>query len=162
MNLIELTQVPDEKRDAQWENDFFVCLSQGHLKVVSEEAKPGPDGWPYLLTETSPEAPEPAQKILQWLAARGLGLVVNPQKDYPDYVFSYGMVWHFKETGLFFRARPEVSTGSFELTNGKHLHAGPPSPEYLPQYVRNILKQFFMDQGVLNVKILVMSPDRVN
>jgi len=40
------------------------------------------------------------------------------------------------------------------------LHAGPPSPQYLPQYVRNILKEFFRDQGVLMPKILVMSADR--
>jgi hypothetical protein len=162
MNLTELTQIPDEKRDPQWENDFFVQLSQSNLKLVAEEAKPGPDGWPYLLTETSAEASEPAQKILQWLATRGLGMVVNPNKDYPDYVFSYGMVWHFKETGLFYRAKPEVSSGSFELGGGEKLHAGPPSPEYLPQYVRSILKQFFMDQGLLGVKILVMSADRLN
>jgi hypothetical protein len=91
-----------------------------------------------------------------------LGLVVNPQKEYPDYVFSYGMIWHFRETGLFYRAKAETSSGSFELRQGEKLHSGPPTPEYLPQYVRSILKQFFMDQGLLNVKILVMSADRVN
>ncbi len=162
MTLIELIQIPDERRDPQWEADFFMQLSQSNLNLVSEEAKAGPDGWPYLLAETSPDASEPAQKIIQWLATRGLGLAINPQKEYPDYVFTYGMIWHFKETGLFFRARPEVSGGSFSLVQGELLHAGPPSFEYLPQYVRNILKQFFMDQGLLGVKILVMSADRIN
>jgi hypothetical protein len=164
MNLNELTQVPDEKRDTQWENDFFMQVSTGRLKLLFQEPQPGPDGWPYLLTETTleSEAAEPAQKILQWLATRGLGLVINPQKEYPDYVFSYGMVWHFKETGLFYRAKPAVSTGSFELSGGEKLHVGEPAPEYLPQYVRGILKQFFLDQGLLSVKILVMSADRIN
>jgi hypothetical protein len=32
----------------------------------------------------------------------------------------------------------------------------------LPQYVRNILKQFFMDQNVMRPRILVMSTDRKN
>lgn len=162
MDIIELTQVSDEKRDPQWEVDFFMQLSQSKLKLMSQDPQVGPDGWPYLMTETSPDATEPAQNILQWLATRGMGLVVNPNKEYPDYVFSYGMVWHFKETGLFYRAKPEVSNGSFELRDGAQLHAGEPTPQYLPQYVRNILKEFFRDQSVFAPKILVMSADRVN
>ena len=164
MNLNELIQIPDEQRDPKWEIDFFTQFSTCNLKLLSQDPQPGPDGWPYLLTETSTpaEATEPAQKLIQWLSTRGMGLVINPQKEYPDYVFSYGMLWHFKETGLFYRAKQEVSSGSFELGSGDKLHAGPPSPEYLPNYVRAILKQFFMDQGLLNVKILVMSKDRIN
>lgn len=162
MDIIELTKVADEKRDPQWEVDFFMQLSQSNLKLMSQDPQVGPDGWPYLMTETAADATEPAQNILQWLATRGMGLVVNPNKEYPDYVFSYGMVWHFKETGLFYRAKPEVSNGSFELRDGAKLHAGEPTPQYLPQYVRNILKEFFRDQGVFAPKILVISADRVN
>lgn len=162
MNLNELTQVSDEQRDPQWEVDFFMQLSQSNLNLLSQDPQVGPDGWPYLMTETSVDAQEPAQKVLQWLATRGMGLVVNPHKSYPDYVFSYGMVWHFKETGLFYRAKPEVSTGSFELKDGAPLHAGEPTPQYLPQYVRNILKDFFRDQSVFAPRILVMSADRIN
>ena len=162
MDIIELTKVADEKRDPQWEGDFFMQLSQSNLKLMSQDPQVGPDGWPYLMTETAADATEPAQNILQWLATRGMGLVVNPNKEYPDYVFSYGMVWHFKETGLFYRAKPEVSNGSFELRDGAKLHAGEPTPQYLPQYVRNILKEFFRDQGVFAPKILVISADRVN
>lgn len=162
MDLIELTKISDEQRDPQWENDFFMSLSKGNLKLLSQDPQVGPDGWPYLMTETSADATEPAQKIIQWLATKGMGLVVNPNKEYPDYVFSYGMLWHFRETGLFYSAKPEVSTGSFELRDGAKLHAGEPTPQYLPQYVRNILKEFFRDQGVYAPKILVMSADRVN
>lgn len=162
MNLVELTKIADEQRDPQWEVDFFMQLTQGNLKILSQDPQTGPDGWPYLLTETSEDATEPAQKIIQWLATKGMGLVVNPSKDYPDYVFSYGMIWHFRETGLFYRARPEVSTGSFELQDGAQLHAGAPTLQYLPQYVRSILKEFFLDQGVYAPKMLVMSADRVN
>ncbi|WP_413289273.1 hypothetical protein [Bdellovibrio sp. HCB337] len=162
MDLIELTKISDEQRDPQWENDFFMQLSEGKLKLLSQDPQVGPDGWPYLMTETSPDAEEPAQKIIHWLATKGMGLVVNPNKEYPDYVFSYGMLWHFRETGLFYRAKPEVSTGSFELRDGAQIHAGEPTPQYLPQYVRNILKEFFRDQSVYAPKILVMSTDRVN
>lgn len=162
MDIVSLTQIADEKRDPHWENDFFMELSKSNLKLMSQDPQVGPDGWPYLMTETGADAAEPAQNILQWLATRGMGLVVNPNKDYPDYVFSYGMVWHFRETGLFYRAKPEVSNGSFELRDGAPLHSGDADPRYLPQYVRTIVREFFRDQSVFAPKILVMSSDRVN
>lgn len=162
MDLLEVVTIPDEKRDHTWEINFFMAVTQGKLKLVHEAPQKGPDGWPYLLAETSTEATEPANKIIQWLALKGVGLVVNPLKSYPDYVFTYGMLWHFKETGLFYRTADASPVGTLEMEKGQALHAGPPTPQYLPQYVRNILKQFFLDQNVLCPKILVMSADRKN
>jgi hypothetical protein len=160
MNLVELVKIPDEKRDHQWEIDFFMAISKSPLKLISEDPQQGPDGWPYLLAETSTEAQEPANKIIQWLAMKGIGLVVNPHKSYPDFVFTYGMLWNFKETGLFYQTADEAPVGTVEITEGQKLHAGPPAPHYLPQYVRNILKEFFRDQTILSPRILVMSTDR--
>ncbi len=162
MNLIELVNVPDEQRDPQWEIDFFMAVTQSNLNLIHEAPQKGPDGWPYLLAETAVDAKEPANKIMQWLALKGVGLVINPRKSYPDYVFTYGMLWHFKETGLFYRTADEAPVGTLELQKGQGLHAGPPAPHYLPQYVRNILKQFFIDQNVMRPRILVMSEDRKN
>ncbi|WP_374076120.1 hypothetical protein [Bdellovibrio bacteriovorus] len=160
MNLLELVNVPDEKRDHQWEVDFFMAITQSNLKLLHDSPQKGPDGWPYLLAETNAEATEPANKIMQWLALKGVGLVVNPMKQYPDYVFTYGMLWHFKETGLFYRTAEEAPVGTLEMQKGQELHAGPPAPHYLPQYVRNVLKQFFFDQSIHRPRILVMSTDR--
>jgi hypothetical protein len=163
MNLLQLVAVSEDQRDSKWEQDFFHALTSGHLKLVHEAPQKGPDGWPYLLSDTHPEATESANKIIQWLALKGVGLVINPLKQYPDFVFTYGMLWHFKETGLFFRNTADGSTvGSLEIEEGQPLHAGPPSPQYLPHYVRNILKEFFLDQGIYRPKILVMSSDRKN
>lgn len=162
MDLLALTTVADENRDQKWESDFFMELAQGRLKLLTKDPQTGPDGWPYLLTETSAEADEPAQNLFQWLAEKGVGLVINPRKEYPDYVFSYGMIWHFRETGLFYRAKDNVPTGAFELKDGVKLHTGDPTVQYLPVYVRSILREFFRDQGLLNVKILMISTDRTN
>lgn len=160
MNLLELVKLPDSQRDHQWEIDFFMQLSQGNIKLLHEAPQQGPDSWPYLLAETSEDATEPANRIIQWAALKGVGLVINPMKSYPDYVFTYGMLWHFKETGLFYRTAEQAPVGTLEINEGQGLHAGPPAPHYLPQYVRTILKQFFLDQSVLNPRILVMSTDR--
>lgn len=155
----ELLKVPDDQRDSAWEDRFFHALVHGKLKVLSPDPQQGPDGWPYLLTETGAEATEPANKIVQWLAERGIGLVVNPQREYPDFVFNYGMLWNFKETGLFSMPAEEAPSGSVELQPGQSVLAGPPNPKYLPDYVRSILRDFFRDQGLLAVKILVISQD---
>ncbi|WP_413559031.1 hypothetical protein [Bdellovibrio sp. HCB209] len=160
MTLNELVKVPDEQRDHQWEINFFMAITSSNVKLMIEAPQQGPDGWPYMLTETSADAAEPANKIMQWAALKGVGLAVNPQKNYPDYVFTYGMLWHFKETGLFYRTADEAIVGTVELAQGQGLHAGDASPQYLPVYVRNIIKEFFRDQGVLRPRILVMSQDR--
>lgn len=162
MTLQNLLNIPDDQRDLNWENQFFVALTESNLNVMSADPQTGPDHWPYLMTESAPDAEEPAQKIIDWLSTRGIGLVVNPMKEYPDYVFSYGMLWHFRETGLFFRPNETNPTGAFQIEPGMDLHAGEPNPKYLPQYVRNILREFFRDQGVLHPKILVLSTDRKN
>lgn len=160
MTLSELLKIPDAQRDHNWENHFFDQLLKSKVKLLDEGPQTGPDGWPYLLAETSDDADEPLLNVVQWLSDKGIGLVINPKKEYPDYVFPWGMLWNYRETGLFRLNVAPVSQGSVELQAEKGLHTGPPTKEYLPDYVRKLLKQFFMDQGLLNVKILMISQDR--
>lgn len=160
MNLDQLVLVSDEKRDSSWENLFFHALSTSKIRFLKDEPQQGPDGWPYMLAETSGEVTEPFHKVLHWLTEKGIGLAVNPQKEYPDYVFTYGMLWHFRQTGLFFGAAGnQPNSGALVLEEGTSVQSGPPSEEYLPKYVRAILKQFFMDQAVLNPRITMLSSD---
>jgi hypothetical protein len=160
--LIALTETPDADRTPEWENRFFQALTTASVELLTPDPQQGPDGWPYILVKTSATAAEPAQKIIQWSSVKGIGLVVNPQKDYPDYVFSYGMLWSFKETGFFFKPTEPPPEGAVEFDASTIQHAGTPTPQYLPDYVRKILREFFRDQGVLAPKILLISQDRVN
>ncbi len=160
MNLTELLQYPESKRDFNWESHFFDELLKSKVKLLDEGPQVGPDNWPYLLVETGEGADEPLINIVKWLSDKGIGLVVNPHKPYPDYVFPWGMIWNFRETGLFRFAAPPIMEGKVELQSSVGLHAGPPTSEYLPDYVRNLLKQFFRDQGLLQVRILMVSQDR--
>ncbi len=104
---------------------------------------------------------EPTQKIMNWLSTRGIGMAVNTHKEYPDYVFSYGMIWHFMKTGLFFRPNHN-SNSNLELNPNQKIHAGAPTEDYLPETPRKILKEFFRDQGILSPKILLISSDGLN
>lgn len=166
--LTELLAFAPTDRDRNWENHFFSQLTSSSVELISEEPITGPDSWPYLLVKTTSEdkvattpesSPEPVQKILGWLADKGIGLVVNPEQEYPDYVFPYGMIWHFRENGLFFRDQSDIPTGSVVLSKEDGLRAGPPTESFLPGYVRKVLRDFFRDQGLFAVKILVLEAD---
>jgi hypothetical protein len=158
-DLMELVSIADEQRDAKWEISFFQSLTSTNVKVLSPDPQYGPDNWPYIMVASDLEASEPTQNLIYWLSEKGIGLVVNPQKDYPDYIFTYGMIWSFRETGLFFRPEPPELTKQVSLEPGQKLYVGEPSPEYLPPYVRNIIREFLRDQGFLSPKVLMLSTD---
>jgi hypothetical protein len=163
MKLHELTHVPDAERNLSWENHFFQALSQENISLLNPDPQYGPDGWPYIFAKTEINSTEPSQKILRWLSERGLGLVLNPEKNLPDFVFSYGMIWHFRETGYFYIPKDNrPSQESINFTNKEIKLSGQPSLSFLPSYVRKILKEFLQQQGILAPKILMISFDGDN
>ena len=162
---------PDEARDQVWDEKFFKLLSESNLKIIASEPQQGPDSWPYLMTEifnpstntSLPEGIDSAQKIIFWLSTRGIGLVVNPNRTpYPDFVFSYGMIWSFRETGYFNKYVSNQENKQLLIENPKTALFGEPTAEFLPQYVRKVLKDFFLDQSVFEPKVLMISNDGKN
>jgi len=159
--------------DNEAEALFLKDFPDARLKVLSETPQMGPDGWPYLLVAVDPEGAEPAAKVLHWLSDKGIGLVVNPDKQTPDYVFTYGMIWNFRERGEFLSpvvANKPASDGqsfenilfekSVELSGGQKILAGAPSESFLPIYVREVLRAFFKDNEVGEMRVLVMGPNQ--
>lgn len=160
----KLVQTDPGARDGAWERAFLAALPQARVKTLSPEAKAGPDGWPYLFvaTDDGPDS-EPLVSVLHWLSSRGIGLAINPQKEAPDFVLTYGMVWNFRERGQFLSEMPvETRSGAIEVTAGQEVLTAQPSEHYLPPYVRSILKQFLADQGIFAPKILMVSFDKQN
>jgi hypothetical protein len=160
--LEELLAVSDARRDEAWEEAVFKELPKAEVKVMVPEAQSGPDGWPYLFVNTGTDADDTAANVLSWLAARGIGLALNANKPVPDAVLTWGMIWNFKERGELVTAAEKRSSGSFEIQPGQEVLAGPPSEAYLPKYVRSIIKQFLLDQGVYAPKVLMISLDKTN
>jgi len=160
LNLVSLCSQPESLRDLEWERAFLQALVDGSIDLENKEATQGPDGWPYLYAKTTNSATEPFLRVLEWLSKRGIGLVINAYKDMPDYVFPYGMIWGYKEYGQFFEATSNESIPDKVIfEKGQKVVAGPPTEQYLPIYVREILKEFFNSQGIEEVKILVISKD---
>lgn len=164
--------VSEENRDQVWDEKFFKMFSESDVRILSEDPQQGPDGWPYLMTETLHEAQpsvdqaqkiDSSQKVLHWLSTRGIGLVVNPRRlPYPDYVFSYGMIWSFRQTGYFIQYSQLNRTGELVVDPNRAIKTGPPSDEYLPLYVRSVLKDFFRDQSIFDTRVLMISTDHVH
>lgn len=172
----ELVNTPDEARDQKWEDKFLHAFAQTKVEVLSAEPHTGPDNWPYLMVSTEdsydPELKsptlEPVQQILAWLAERGIGMVINAQKEYPDFILTYGMIWYFRATGRFIlrgvtpKSQTPNSAQKVEITSASLKQFGPPTEEYLPINVRRVLKDFFRDQGILNPRWLMLSEDGKN
>jgi hypothetical protein len=158
-------EVKEENRDRNWDEIFFKLISESNLNLMTQDPQQGPDGWPYLIAETVSGANtganvDPAQKVFHWLSTKGIGLVINPQRlPYPDYVFSYGMIWSFRETGYFIKFHEIAPSTELIVDKESPIKTGPPSEEYLPLYVRNVLKDFFRDQSVFDPKVLMISTD---
>ena len=162
--LFSHLQVKDENRNQIWEEKFFKLFSESRLKIIAADPQQGPDGWPYLMTQFASEASDnletqdSAQKILHWLSTRGIGLVLDPMRvPYPEFVFSYGMIWSFRQSGLFMKYNPRDESKVLKIDS--YTQFGPPSADYFPEYARKVVRQFLLDQGVLNPKVLMISSD---
>lgn len=166
--LAEHLKVKEENRDRNWDEKFFKLISEANLSILTQDPQQGPDGWPYLIAETVSDNQiavnvDSAQKIFHWLSTKGIGLVINPRRTpYPDYVFSYGMLWSFRETGYFIKFHDLNPSGPLVISENSSIKTGPPSLEYLPQYVRDVLKDFFRDQNLFEPKVLMISTDGKN
>lgn len=166
--LTQHLEASEENRNQDWDEKFFKLISESELKIISADPQQGPDGWPYLICETTDKTEasdkiDSAQKIIHWLSTKGIGLVINPKRlPYPDYVFSYGMLWSFRETGYFIKYQSAQPSKEFIIDSKAEVKFGPPSAEYLPVYVRQILKDFFRDQSVFDPKVLMIAPDGKN
>lgn len=166
-DIYKLIDTQITARDVVWESSLLRALPTAQLKVINETPIIGPDGWPYLMVRADSQSGdgEIATKIFSWLSERGIGLVLNPQKNTPDYVLTYGMIWNYRERGEFLSSQGvSLSNDQNSKKNdalifnpGDKIHSGAPSTEYLPEYVRAVLRNFFKDNGSPDMKVLVMS-----
>lgn len=147
----------DNKRDSVWEQNFLELFPTVKINLLKETPQSGPDNFPYLLIETSEKAAEPAKDVLAWLSDKGIGLVLNPQKEFPDYIWSYGMIWNYAQTGKFI-----TETSEMDESASDQFFVGTPSESYLPRTVRTLIKQFCSDQGIMKPKITMLSKDQRN
>lgn len=156
----KLISISDDLRDVSWENQLLKILPSLKVDVLSEDPQIGPDGWPYLFVETLPTSTEPLLKVLHWLAERGIGLALNPNKDYPDYILTYGMIWDFKKNNIFEPIVAQVpAQESLLIRADQKVQIKKITEDLIPFFARKIIKEFLRDQGVYSPKSLFVSFD---
>lgn len=164
MSLQSVLDAPEEARNQKWEVDFFTAFVDDNVHLVHPDPKPGPDKWPYMMAQTTTTSypAEPVKKLLHWLHDKGIGLVINADKRLPDYVFTYGMIWNFQETGKFISDFTSLAETKLELDTNQNYYYGYPSQSFLPTYVRKILKEFFLQQGIISPKVVLLSKNETD
>ena len=201
LSLQEWVKVPDAQRTPQWEEGFFERLVQTKVRLLSKSPQRWADSWPYIMVSTETEGKENISSadalagthveistLLYWLKGRGIGLCVNPQKNPPDYLFNYGMLWHYQYRGTFLNREGDqavqteksmqggkmnqaeqvteqaVQNGQKEVafTSGEKIYVASPFPHYFPEEPQKVIRSFLQDQGVSQPKVLLMSRDKVS
>jgi hypothetical protein len=151
-----LLKVKLQDRDPDWEVQFLSALCHERMSLVQDQPVQGPDSWPYMMLRTGGD--EPMMNLVRWASTRGIGFVVNPDQAMPDYVLTYGMIWNCRERGEFLTPAPEKSS-ELIIRDGEQLFAGPPSTTYLPEDVRQVLRDFLKRQRVSAPRVLMLSRD---
>lgn len=141
-------------------NGFFKELLNTKVGLLSESLQTGPDDMPYLFVTTDSENPsEDMHSLLKWCYEKGAGLVLNPQRPEPDFIFTYGMVWNFIHNGEFLSSEVIVGTKS-NTPNASKYFAGEIVESVWPKVPRTWLKKFLLEQGVIAPKAVLLSEDQ--
>jgi hypothetical protein len=134
LNIHDLLNTAESSRDEEWEKAFLHVFPQTKLRLLSDVPQAGPDSWPYLMVEIDEN-----------------GTAV------PDYVFTYGMIWNYRQRQQFLTpVTTEPRQGQIKFEKDEKILAGGPTEDYLPHYVRTVLKEFFRQQNINDMKIVVV------
>lgn len=137
-----LVKIPREQRDQTWIEQFFAALPEASLATTEAQVFRGPDGMQYFDLHL-PEQGKPFEAhcvaaLAEHCTNNGFGLVLNPASNPPDWVFSYGDLWHLRTHGKLAMRKVEGAVGS----EGDQVLVGSPSEQLLPPWARNVLKSF--------------------
>ena len=150
--LQRLFAVPRDERADTWREAFFVAVPDASLAAGDPQVFAGPDGYPYFLLRMPAPGPfEPfcVTHVLDVCLENGFGIVVSAGAPEPEWVFTYGDLWSFKETGRFIVS----AGGSVTLTEPREALVGAPSETVLPRYARPVLSRALAAQGVHGAEV---------
>lgn len=156
--LEQLFAVPREERADTWREAFFATVPDASLAAADPQVFTGPDGYPYFLLRMPDPGPFETfcvTHVLDTCLRAGAGIVVSAGAPEPEWVFTYGDLWSFKETGQFV-----VSWGeSVTLTEPHRVLVGAPAETVLPAYARPVLRNALRTQGAVDPEVfLVRAP----
>lgn len=160
--LDQLFKVPKEHRNEHWKKDFLENITHAGLRTATPQVILGPDGFPYFQLLM----PIPDQRfecfvledlITNHLLENGFGVVINPDKDEPDWVFTYGDIlsYHLYKEYCLEHSGNQNKTDEV-IKKDTQVFTGNPSENFLPSSTRRVLRNHLNKLNVHNVKIFLM------
>lgn len=151
--LIKLFVMPRDRRDADWVRNFFELIPNAALVMPEQQVLQGPDQFGYFVLNT-PTSGEPFSAVTvgdvtEHCLEQGLGLVINPGKGQPDWVFTFGSLWSKKQFDLY-DTTPLAQTTA-EDPSATQMTLGAPTDDVMPPFARSVMRHFF--HGRLGVEL---------
>ncbi|BES63438.1 hypothetical protein [Dysgonomonas capnocytophagoides] len=159
--LDKLFSVPFESRDESWKNTFLENVTDASFACNDPQVISGPDGFPYFVLNM----PEPNKEfqcyvikhmIPDFILDNGLGIVINPVKGQPDWVFTYGELVNYHLRNEFYTESKNwyIQTEN-RIKEDTQMLIGQPSEYIIPIQTRNILRQYLKQYTSTEVKIVL-------
>ena len=161
--LYNLFNTPHARRDDAWKLEFLANVADASFVCGDPQVINGPDGFPYFVLNL----PEPGKPftcfvirhlVKDYLIEHGFGIVIEPGKAQPEWVFSHGDVVNFHLKGTFYEAQetPVMNDDAIIRTQTQVLITQP-SEAYLPAQTRKVMRQFLEYHRLDDPKILLMT-----
>lgn len=158
-----LIQEPIARRDQKWIADFLENIADANLKLGTPEVIIASDGFPYVQLETV-NSNENFQafvisKQLPTLLLQGFGIVINPQNEQPDWIFTYGDIANFELNDSFYSDESIFSSHKENVVIGsdEKVLIGQPSDAILPKYIRKQVREFLQHAGIKVPKTMLIA-----
>lgn len=158
-----LLDIPIEQRDQNWVSSFLENIAEANLKIGQPEVVIASDGFPYVQLQ-SVHTDENFKafvinKQLPTLLMQGFGVVINPQNNQPDWVFSYGDIVNYELNDKFYSEETAFSHNKENVAIGsdEKVLIGQPADNIMPKYLKNQLREFLKHAGIEVPKIMLIA-----
>lgn len=162
--IAQLLHTPYEARDEQWQESFLSNVVTASFRCGDPQIITGPDGMPYFQLFI----PEP-NKAFQcfvinhmkddFLLDNGFGVVINPNGQQADWVFSHGDIVNLSLNNTFYTSdddRFSKTSGNETIKEEEEVMTGQPAENLLPKRTRKIIADYLNANGVAQPKIMLM------
>lgn len=160
--MVDLFSVPKEQRDEKWKQTFFENAQTASFACNDPQVTTGPDGFTYFALLT-PEAHKPFDSFCirnindDYLLENGIGIIINPNENSVEWVFSYGDLVNLHLNNEFYSETDNVEIKNEETINkDEEILVAQPSETYLPKKTRAVIKKYLQANGIRQPKIMMI------
>lgn len=155
----QLLSLSKEKRDNEWQKDFFEYLPNACFVTGDPQVTHGPDGFPYFEFYFAPPGYSGnyycIESVLDTVLSQGFGISLHSQKGSAEWVFTYGDLLNYKLTHYFYQL-PETDPSPDYIVSKEleQMMIVQPSEAFLPLITRDILRSYLNYLGIESPQML--------